>query len=120
MLKIKSRTITKTTITQVFSLYQKQRDDANTRNAAKCALFVRIINSKTRERTGGLPITIYILTKGMENFMKKWIFSQKVFILSSDSFDKRKTERTEHKHRQHTREEEEDIYIKSKRTISPA
>ena len=85
MLKIKSRTITKTTITQVFSLYQKQRDDANTRNAAKCALFVRIINSKTRERTGGLPITIYILTKGMENFMKKWIFSQKVFILSSDS-----------------------------------
>ena len=30
-----------------------------------------------------------IKTKGMENFTKKWIFSQKVFILSSDSFDKR-------------------------------
>jgi len=80
--QIQNNNNTTTKTPQVFSLYQKQRDDANTRNAAKCALFVRIINSKTRERTGDL---LLYLTKGMENFTKKWIFSQKVFILSSDS-----------------------------------
>jgi len=80
--QIQNNNNTTTKTPQVFSLYQKQRDDANTRNVAKCALFVRIINSKTRERTGDL---LLYLTKGMENFTKKWIFSQKVFILSSDS-----------------------------------
>jgi collagenase-like PrtC family protease len=77
VLKIKSRTTPKTTITQVFSLYQKQRDDANTGNAAKRALFVRMLNSKTRERTGGLPITTILFNKGKGEFCEKMDFQSK-------------------------------------------